>query len=474
MKPEHKWLAIIIIVGTIIRALMIFSTPALFEWDETFHALVAKNMIEHPFKPMLRVNPILPFDYTAWCCNHIWLHKQPLFLWQMALSMKVLGVSVWAMRLPSLIMGVIMIPLVYFIGINWTKSKQVALLAAALSCFHVYQLGMISGRFMLDHNDLAFTFYMTCAIWGLSSYTKRQSLKKAVLIGLFIGCAILIKWLTALLVFGGWGLYLLLERKINRETLIQFAIAILISVAISLPWQLYIMHEFPKEASYTYQYNVMHMNESLGHDGDNWFHIEKVFMLYGYVGIIFIIPGLIWLLKLSKNRSFTYAVFAMIGVIYFFFSIFVKAKMPAFTMPVSSLVFVIIASGLLWLLNRTPRLRSIIIPLVLVSFMQPWIFINKYLNPSEEEKNRIYNTKVYQSLPDSLSSYAIFNLKPYQEIDLMFHKDFNAFTWYPTEQVVKELLADGNKIAIFRSHTNQKVPAYMVRDDILMIDKQLR
>ena len=148
--------------------------------------------------------------------------------------------------------------------------------------------------------------------------------------------------------------------------------------------------------------------------------------------------------------------------------------MPAFTMPVSSLVFVIIASGLLWVLSRTPRLRSILIPLVLVSFMQPWIFINKYLNPSEEEKNRIYNTKVYQSLPDSLSSYAIFNLKPYQEIDLMFHKDFNAFTWYPPEQVVKELLADGNKIAIFRSHTNQGVPTYMVRDDILMIDKQLR
>lgn len=67
-----------------VRLFMITIDPFLHDWDERFHAIVAKNMITYPFKPMLFVNPVLPYDYRAWCCNHIWVHKQPLFLWQMA------------------------------------------------------------------------------------------------------------------------------------------------------------------------------------------------------------------------------------------------------------------------------------------------------------------------------------------------------------------------------------------------------
>ncbi len=38
----------------------------LHDWDERYHALVAKNMIEQPFKPMLYKNPVLPYDYKDW------------------------------------------------------------------------------------------------------------------------------------------------------------------------------------------------------------------------------------------------------------------------------------------------------------------------------------------------------------------------------------------------------------------------
>ncbi|MEO6901825.1 MAG: hypothetical protein ABI315_01565 [Bacteroidia bacterium] len=53
--------------------------PFLVLWDEQYHALVAKNMLINPFKPILYRDTVIPYDYTNWTANHIWLHKQPLF-----------------------------------------------------------------------------------------------------------------------------------------------------------------------------------------------------------------------------------------------------------------------------------------------------------------------------------------------------------------------------------------------------------
>ena len=102
-------LLLLFVASLCLRLFFVYTDNYLHDWDERFHALVAKNMMEYPFQPMLRVNPVLDYDYTAWCCNHIWLHKQPFFLWQMALSMKIFGVNTFALRLPSAIMGALLI-----------------------------------------------------------------------------------------------------------------------------------------------------------------------------------------------------------------------------------------------------------------------------------------------------------------------------------------------------------------------------
>lgn len=61
--------------------------------DECCHALVAKNLLKHPFKPMLIEVPYLPYNPAIWTENHIWLHKPILPLWQIALSYWLLGVN---------------------------------------------------------------------------------------------------------------------------------------------------------------------------------------------------------------------------------------------------------------------------------------------------------------------------------------------------------------------------------------------
>lgn len=51
------------------------------QWDEAYHALVAKNFISHPLTPALYDNPIREYNYKNWNSNHVWLHKPPAALW---------------------------------------------------------------------------------------------------------------------------------------------------------------------------------------------------------------------------------------------------------------------------------------------------------------------------------------------------------------------------------------------------------
>ena len=95
---------ILVVLGITLR---VFAGSDLFlhDWDERYHALVAKNMMDDPFTPMLYQNPILGYDIENWCGNHIWLHKQPLPLWMMSASMSVFGINEIALRLPSILLG---------------------------------------------------------------------------------------------------------------------------------------------------------------------------------------------------------------------------------------------------------------------------------------------------------------------------------------------------------------------------------
>ncbi|MBK7221497.1 MAG: hypothetical protein IPH94_09250 [Saprospiraceae bacterium] len=106
---KNATLILILVLGFFLRLHYAHLDPYLHAWDERYHALVAKNLMDDPLLPLLRAEPLVPYDDKAWCCNHIWVHKQPLFMWQMAASMAIFGVSEFAMRYPSVLMGCLMI-----------------------------------------------------------------------------------------------------------------------------------------------------------------------------------------------------------------------------------------------------------------------------------------------------------------------------------------------------------------------------
>jgi len=162
-RPEAA-AAAIVAAGLMLR---IYAGCDLFlhTWDERYHALVAKHLLEHPLVPTLYDQPVLPYDYRDWRSNHVWLHKPPLALWLMAAGMRLLGPDEIAMRLPSLLLSALAIFLTYLIG-SHLGGRRVGLLAAAFQAINGYLLQLPGGRVAVDHVDNALIFLVELGILG--------------------------------------------------------------------------------------------------------------------------------------------------------------------------------------------------------------------------------------------------------------------------------------------------------------------
>ncbi len=476
----------------LIRLLMTALDPFLQEWDERFHALVAKNMIQYPFKPMLMLNPVLQYDYTEWCCNHIWVHKQPLFLWQMALSMKLFGVNEIAMRLPSAILSTFMVFAVYQIAEFWIKQKSVAFIAAIIYTFSYYQLELVSGKLSLDHNDLIFTCYVTFSIWAFTQYLKYHfDLKWALAIGFFVGCAVLNKWLTGFLVYGAWGIYILFGKNevsfIKKMT--HIATSVIVACIVFIPWQLYILKAFPLESAWEFEFNRKHIFEVLqGHEGGFLYHIEQLSVIYSGFLIPFLVVGIWFVLRKKEiDRLFTISILSIIVVIYSFFSIIVKTKMPAFVYPIAAPISILMALGLYEGFTRafvfvsknrilkhyTSSIKFLTLILIAFFCLKPFSIIKSRSVENESRNVRIHNTKIFKSLdPEIDDKYIVLNLKPFENVEMQFYQNVNAYDWYCKSEIIDSLHQKGYQFAAYKSHQDQILPKYITDNPKIKIINQ--
>ncbi|HZV69600.1 MAG TPA: glycosyltransferase family 39 protein [Saprospiraceae bacterium] len=490
---EKKNIAVILLIisAFLLRMVMISLDPYLHEWDERYHALVAKNMMTMPFKPMLFTKHIMAYNPLDWAYMHIWVHKQPLFLWQMAISMKVFGVNTIGLRLPSAIMGTIMVWLTYDISRKWIANDKVAFIAAILSAFSNYTLELISGWNSLDHNDLAFVFYMTCCFWAFTRYVySGYKIKWALLIGLFAGAAILNKWLVGLLIFGGWGLYLILsEHRFDYKKYIHIALSVILACVIFLPWQFYILKAFPAESAIAFEYNRQHLHEDLGHPGNVFYHIRFLPNAYHGILLLFLLVGIssIFFSK-EANKKITISFIAMIVVIFSFFSLVVATKMPAFVYPVSSLMLVLMAYGIYYTCTKVFSYLNLIEPhrnqlFCIVALaagflsLKPALIIEHRSEKNLARNNKIANTTAFKNMDEAiLSKYVILNTRAYENIELMYYKDVLAYHWYPSNEILDSLQNLGYKFAAFEyNDDNQSLPEYITNDkEILILGEVLK
>lgn len=342
INDRRGYLLLLVVSGFLIRLAFILFDPILNIWDESFHAVVAKNFTKHWLIPTLYDDTLIRLP-TGWVECHYWLHKQPLFLWQMAISIKIFGPTILAARLPGAILASIQIGLLFSIA-SKIANNRAGYFTALTYTFAYYPLALVSGAACNDQNDISFVFYITASIWAYLKYIETKSWKWALLIGVLAGMAVMVKWLAGLLVFLGWGLSLVFmkEFRLHWQRYLHLLLAIIACVMIFLPWQIYILKTYPVLASEEFQLISKHFTEVVElHEGPWYFYLDGLQILYPFykhIGAIIILISLILLFPRIKNKHHQILVYSSVIFVYAFFSI-AATKMITFVFIVSPFIY---------------------------------------------------------------------------------------------------------------------------------------
>jgi len=281
-KGQYIYAIVLMIVSALGLYFYVSADFFLHFWDERYHALVAKNLVNHPLVPTLYDNPVLPYNYQNWSANHIWVHKQPLPLWSIAISLWVFGINEIAVRLPSIFLTSTAIYLVFSVG-SYLFNQKTGYLAAFLFSINGLLISLVGGRTATDHIDVFFMFFVLLSVYFSIQYIQKEKTIFSFLVGISIGFAILSKWLPALIVLPIWLLLVWDSKQFNLKTIITQFVFILISLAaIFLPWQFYIFSVFPKESLWESSHHFKHLFEELdGHSTTIFYFLNRIRTNYG-------------------------------------------------------------------------------------------------------------------------------------------------------------------------------------------------
>lgn len=458
--------------------------PFLHIWDEQYHALVAKNLIGNWLKPTLFSSPILKYNFQNWSENYIWLHKQPLFLWQIALSIKLFGVNELAVRIPSIFLHTLTTIIIVRIG-SIIKNTSTGFYGALFFCISYYSLALVTGKFATDHNDTAFLFYVTASFWAWLEFKNTNNKKWLFLIGLFSGLAVLVKWLMGLIVFLVWFCSDIIENKnkyskIVRPIFISFAI----SLCVFLPWQIYCHFHYPIEYNFEMTMNSSHLFKSIeNHSGNIFFHWNAMKEIYGS-GILvrsFFLLGLI-LLLLNKSTSNKIGIFSFIFFTYLIYSV-AATKMTGYCFIAAPFFFIGLGSllddfieFLKCRINKDILLRfvSFILILSVSFFLFNLTRIEHYYSMKLTDDNlaRNFDLKLMESIQkikkENGKNTIVFSStnRLNSNISIMFYTGLTTYNRIPSVDEIDFLVKNSYRIIVL---TNVKLPTYIKQTSSLII-----
>lgn len=481
IQDKYK-LAVYYLLGSafVLRIFMVLLDPFLHEWDERYHVLVAKSLLETPFTPRLLLDDVLSYNYQRWCCNYVWLHKQPWSLWQMAISMKVFGTEIWAARLPSVILNTFQVYLVYNIGriIYGRRLGYFAALSCVFSYFALEQLGGFMGR---EHVDTSFVFYITASLWAWVKYIKAEvkyQWRWVIVIGCFAGIAVLNKWLPGLIIYGIWGIAFIVKKKKTWQEVGNGILSVIIACIIFLPWQYYIHQVFPLESAFESAFNRRHISEALeGYDRELFYYWVKNHILYGRYSWLLILLGFGLFFK-KTDRQYSFGLATAVLTVYVFFT-YAATKFIAYVFIVSPIIFLwmgMTITEVYELLLAKWQERRFLKPLLIVGLMvyalatlrlgkiidlhyhEEAIYLGIPLHRVEKLNDALKWKEVAKTLPDN----AVL-LHVNQAVEVMFYTGRLAYFW--VDQADIDTLVSAGYQPYLVPNPIHESPDYLKQDD---------
>ena len=261
-------------------------------WDESVHAVVAEHLALHPLHPTLyevaALVPVKPDSFPYWIRVQTWLHIPPFGMWMGALSMRVLGDTPFALRLPGLCFILLGMVVTFLLG-RRLFGPWVGLAGAAFAGFAPYALMISQGYMFGDITDTPLMLFVPLALLLLVKGYQSGQLRWVALAGVCQGICYLTKGALGLAPTGvalalcacdwlfpredGWY-------RLRLRGLAVFAVA---SVVVAAPYSLYTARAFPAAAGIEatmLRLNVTQSVENWGQPTDMHF-TQYLYALYG-------------------------------------------------------------------------------------------------------------------------------------------------------------------------------------------------
>lgn len=328
-------LTIIVAAGFILR-FRAANHPYISQWDEAYHALVAKNLVAHPLKPTLYKEKVIPTDDREWTKAGVWLHKPPLPLWFMAAGIAVFGEGELSFRLASVVLDTGAILLVFLLAIQFFGGGALpGLVAAGLYAINPLMIRLVSGRIPDDTPHVINVFFIILTTFLFSKAARNNDAKWAGGAGFSLGLGTLCMSAVALLGLAA-SLPLLIATRGLRGTFILLRVAFVFFLASAMPWPWYALNKWPDLWRHESALHIRHLVEPLeGHAHAWWWYVKIFAVQYGGVAALAWLAGAAVLVYAAReawrrNDAGLASALAWLAIPYVFFSL-IATKLYAYT-----------------------------------------------------------------------------------------------------------------------------------------------
>ena len=166
--------------------------------------------------------------------GRLFLFKPPLLIWLTAFSIKVCGLSLFSVRLPSLLSGAAGIAAVFLWGARAGSAVAGVLAAGFLLLTPFWQ---ILSRICLT--DIPAAAFATLALVAVVFDPQFKHARTPVAFGALGAASVLTKSVAGALPFATLAMYYLLSPRDSRPPLTRLAAAFAVAAAIAAPWHIY-------------------------------------------------------------------------------------------------------------------------------------------------------------------------------------------------------------------------------------------
>ena len=223
------WL-LALLLGTALLAFWSVGSLPLIDVDEPVYGQVGREMAHASLSGWL----------SPRYGGALWFDKPPLFYWLTALSMRLLGVSEFAARLPSAGLSVVLVGATYALARRAFPALPKAALWAGFALATSLQFFTLARAAV---TDMTLAVCLTGALYGLYAWARTGRGRWMALAGALTGLGMLTKGPVALVLVGVQAVaYLLLTRQAKRLLSPALWLGFALCLVVGLPWFLLMVH----------------------------------------------------------------------------------------------------------------------------------------------------------------------------------------------------------------------------------------